>query len=211
MTAIAHAVLPAIGGAVIGAAVGWFGAALIPTSVREPPIAAQDAPLTASADPGGPACEALVASTQELAAEASRLRREAGLRRGQLALIGGVPNPWPEGFDHTAHEASLNAAVAARLRERHPEVAGRVEARVHCDEDPCILWLRVGQDPQDPRPTVRFDHDLPTLIDERPAYSRFIDNTDASYEVLWTEAGLPAAAARRARVRVDRLVEEALP
>jgi hypothetical protein len=199
------------GAAIAGLAAGWLGVAwwLGPPAVQVvPPIAASGD--RGAADAGADsACAPLRDQVDALAARVAAKAREVAVRRGQLALIGGVPNPWPDGFDAVAHEAALNEALAARVAELLPEDAHPIEARAHCDEDPCLLAVTAqGQSLEAIDRLIATEHDLfRTLGGARTGFVSGPANPGWT-GISWRTDDADPAAGLRASVRAKRLVAQ---
>lgn len=134
----------ATGAAILGVTVGWLGVASWIGPPTQPIVPPQRiVPVGAASATDDPACAPRRDQVDALATKAAAATREFAVRRGQLALIGGVPSPWPADFDAIAHEAALNEELAMRVADLMPDPKHKVDARAHCDEDPCLLAITV--------------------------------------------------------------------
>jgi hypothetical protein len=133
-------------GALIGGFAGWwtYGVVMVPLPREPAPQAAVDR-LESAADARSPvqACDDLGDRERTLSAEVAELEALRTLMRGQLALVGGVPEVWPDGVDPAAEEARHREDW-----ERAVAVFGDAElVEVDCAEPPCLAVVEVwGRD-----------------------------------------------------------------
>ncbi len=138
---------------VVGGVVGWFGQRALVAGAVEAEMGEElgVAPMEPSADTEAAevaTCEEVAADLEALAAEVDDKRALRAFQRGQLALVGGVPEVWRVGADPKARAEAIRAEWEAAA-----EAHGKATVHeVDCSEPPCLLsievwgedWMRTG-------------------------------------------------------------------
>lgn len=188
-------------------------------------LAMPDPRSQAASEPAA-ATRALAASCDEVEAEVLEPLRgevaEAELRakvlRGQLALIGGIPELWPDGVDVEAERAALLDAAQAAVDAHLGDPTLPVEIQVDCDEAPCILKVMadLGDDPFVPRLPEDLREELKQVLGATGWTRSFVRQPGESDVVeLLTfapdQSSEEPARVERTRVRLERIHSQEEP
>lgn len=207
-TPITAIVAPYLGAAFVGGVVGAVAMSVVLRPAPPPPSEPPAAPLASI-------CEVEPESLEPLRERAEDAELHARVLRGQIALIGGIPEPWPDGTDIEAERARVLAAAQAELDRAFPEPALPYDLRANCDEDPCIVQLLVGPASDedsllDARPPHTTFQELPELAGNGRVMAPRRDEVGHWYVItLHPPAGRDdPARVERIRVRVERVHRE---
>ncbi|TVQ89527.1 MAG: hypothetical protein EA397_14915 [Deltaproteobacteria bacterium] len=169
----------------------------------------------AEAGPRASNCAAEPQALDPLRERVEATELHANVLRGQIALLGGISEPWPPGTDPEDERAQVLAEAHDVLEASLEDLPAPFELRSDCEESPCIVVLIVG--PGDEPLDVVLPMPLRGALAEAvgPGGSVSAVSSRAEREGLWSVTTFiptpktdDVSRVERTRVRVERVHDE---